>query len=93
MLFRSNNSYDFSENSIQLAKNNSRHVIGFIAQERINFKDFVTMTPGISIHKQTIDDQRYRSREEVDTDFIIVGRAIYNASNIDDVINDLTILN
>ena len=85
----SNNSYDFSEKSIQLANNNSRHVIGFIAQERIKFQDFVTMTPGISFQKQTIDDQRYRAREEVDTDFIIVGRAIYNASEMDDVINDL----
>tara|TARA_Y100000992_G_scaffold196987_1_gene134032 strand:- start:1019 stop:1174 length:156 start_codon:yes stop_codon:yes gene_type:complete len=38
------------------------------------------MTPGISNNNSKIDDQKYRNTKEVDTDYIIVGRAIYNCN-------------
>ena len=44
------------------------------------------MTPGISNNTSKIDDQKYRTTNEVDTDYIIVGRAIYNC-NKDDIEN------
>ena len=50
-----------------------------ITQERININDMVCMTPGISSSNSKIDDQKYRTSDEVDTDYIIVGRAIYNS--------------
>jgi orotidine-5'-phosphate decarboxylase len=36
------------------------------------------MTPGISNSNSKVNDQNYRTANEVDTDYIIVGRAIYN---------------
>ena len=42
------------------------------------------MTPGISVNKMiaSVNDQQYRTPEEVDTDFVIVGRALYNSTNL-----------
>ena len=77
----SNNDYDFSEKAEQLAMENRTNVIGFITQKRLH-KDFISMTPGISILSKKIDDQNYRKVSEVDTDIKIVGRAIYNSVNL-----------
>lgn len=74
----SNNNYNFKEKALQMAKDNKDNVVGFITQERINMNGMVCMTPGISSSNTKIDDQKYRTSEEVDTDYIIVGRAIYN---------------
>lgn len=75
----SNNNYNFKEKALQMAKDNKDNVVGFITQERINMNGMVCMTPGISSSNTKIDDQKYRTSEEVDTDYIIVGRAIYNS--------------
>jgi orotidine-5'-phosphate decarboxylase len=40
------------------------------------------MTPGISSIKSNINDQKYRTMDDVDTDYIIVGRALYNSQDI-----------
>ena len=40
------------------------------------------MTPGISNNMTQDADQKYRQITEVDTDFIIVGRALYDSKNI-----------
>ncbi len=77
----SNNDYDFSEKAEQLAMENRTNVIGFITQKRLH-KDFISMTPGISILSKKIGDQNYRKISEVDTDIKIVGRAIYNSVNL-----------
>ena len=45
------------------------------------------MTPGISSFKNQVNDQNYRAQEDVDTDFVIVGRAIYNSSSLETDIN------
>lgn len=78
----SNNDYEFSERAIALAKSNKNNVIGFITQKRIECDDLICMTPGVSSKKTTVGDQKYRSINDVDTDFIIVGRALYNSTNI-----------
>ena len=75
----SNNNYNFKEKAMQMAKDNKDNVVGFITQERINMNSMVCMTPGISSNNSKIDDQKYRTSDEVDTDYIIVGRAIYNS--------------
>ncbi len=75
----SNNNYNFKEKALQMAKDNKDNVVGFITQERINMNGMVCMTPGISSSNTKIDDQKYRTSDEVDTDYIIVGRAIYNS--------------
>jgi len=75
----SNNNYNFKEKALQMAKDNKDNVVGFITQERINMNGMVCMTPGISSSNSKIDDQKYRTSDEVDTDYIIVGRAIYNS--------------
>ena len=41
------------------------------------------MTPGISTQNIQIADQKYKTASEVDTDYIIVGRALYNSENIE----------
>ena len=78
----SNNNYDFSEKSRELAKFNKNNVIGFITQKRIICDNMICMTPGISFKKQTINDQQYKTINDVDTDYIIVGRALYNSNNV-----------
>lgn len=75
----SNNNYNFKEKALQMAKDNKENVVGFITQERIECDSMVCMTPGISSSNSKIDDQKYRTSKEVDTDYIIVGRAIYNS--------------
>lgn len=73
----SNNTYDFTPEAIGLAEECYNNVVGFITQKRIGMDGMVNMTPGISATSENVDDQRYRTIEEVDTDFVIVGRAIY----------------
>ena len=78
----SNNNYDLTNNALSLAKNNLKNVIGFITQWRITCGDLICMTPGISNSTTQDGDQQYRQITDVDTDFIIVGRALYNSSNV-----------
>ena len=78
----SNNNYDFSAKSIELSQSNKNNVIGFITQKRLLSKNMICMTPGISSIKSNINDQKYRTMDEVDTDYIIVGRALYNSQDI-----------
>ena len=80
----SNNTYDFSEDALKLAENNENNVIGFITQHRILSKNMFCMTPGISVSTTNIKDQKYKTIDNVDTDFYIVGRALYNSDNIKD---------
>ena len=84
----SNNDYDFSPKAESLALENRCNVIGFISQKRLH-KDFVCMTPGISINNFKIDDQNYRKINDVDTDFKIIGRAIYNSNNLKEDLDKL----
>ena len=74
----SNNSFDCTENSINLAKNFGNHILGFITQHRIEVDNMLCMTPGINIDTTKKEDQNYRNGRDVDTDIIIVGRGIYN---------------
>ena len=85
----SNNDYDFSDKAINLAINNKTHVVGFISQRRLH-DGFICMTPGLSFTKKTINDQKHREISEVDTDFKIIGRAIYNS---EDLISDVKNIN
>jgi uridine monophosphate synthetase len=84
----SNNNYNLTDRSIEIAKANPNNVIGFITQNRIKYEDLVCMTPGIAHSTIQINDQKYKKPKEVDTDYIIVGRALYNSNNID---NDIKI--
>jgi len=80
----SNNNFDLTSKTIELANNNLNNMIGFITQFRINCKeDLICMTPGISNKITRINDQNYKTKESVDTDYIIVGRALYNSENIE----------
>jgi len=73
-----NKDFQFIEQASLLAKQNKKYVFGFITQQRIaDMKDFVHMTPGISIDKKSIADQVYRHPKDVDTDIFIVGRSLY----------------
>ena len=78
----SNNVYDLTKKAITLAEKNPNNMVGFITQKKINCGDLICMTPGISLKSSKIDDQNYRSLDEVDTDYIIVGRNLYNSDNI-----------
>ena len=82
----SNNNYNLTEQSLTVAKANPNSVVGFITQERIKHKDLVCMTPGIALANMQINDQRYKKPQDVDTDYIIVGRALYNSENIENEI-------
>ena len=78
----SNNTYDLTEHAIQLANDHPDNVVGYITQHRIE-GDFYCMTPGISLDTNRVDDQHYRHIKDVDTDFYIIGRALYDSQNID----------
>ena len=73
----SNNTYDFTSEAVSLAEECYNNVVGFITQRRIIMEGMVNMTPGIRTERGSEDDQRYRNVGDVNTDFIIVGRAIY----------------
>jgi uridine monophosphate synthetase len=89
----SNNNYNFTEKAIELVEDNKNNVIGFITQHKIECKDMICMTPGISFSNSNINDQKYRTINNVDTDYIIVGRAIYNSNNLESDINKFNLLN
>jgi len=78
----SNNTYDLTECAKKLATNNPKNVIGFITQKRIDIEPFLNMTPGISLSNNSVDDQHYSAVDKVDTDFIIVGRGIYQSEDM-----------
>ena len=88
----SNNDYDFSDKAVNLAINNKTHVIGFISQKRLH-NDFICMTPGISLTNKKIDDQNHRALSNIDTDFKIIGRAIYNSNDLISDIKNINIFN
>ena len=83
----SNNNYDFSENAQTLANHYRNNVLGYITQKRID-NEFVHMTPGVGLNKNNEKDQRYKTIQEIDTDFVIMGRSIYN-SNFNNVVDYL----
>lgn len=78
----SNNTYDFTEDARLLANECSKNMIGFITQRKIDCAGLVCMTPGVSLSNDSIDDQKYKKASDIDTDFIIVGRALYNSDDI-----------
>lgn len=87
----SNNNYDLTERAVQIAKDNPNNMIGFITQHRIILNDLVCMTPGVSHISSQIDDQKYKTVKDIDTDYIIVGRALYNSENIEEAISKLNL--
>ena len=81
----------YSYNCYDIAKKYSNIVIGFISQENIfNNKDFLILTPGININAKNEIDQKYRTPQEAintGSDIIIVGSAIYNGENENEILN------
>ena len=81
----SNNNYDFTEEGKTLCRENPNNVLGFVTQKRIKIEDLpllICMTPGISHKMSSVSDQKYRTMKDVDTDFFIVGRSLYDSKNI-----------
>lgn len=77
----------YTEESLQMAKNNKDFVIGFITMRQlIDDPCFINMTPGVQL-TQGGDSfgQQYNTPEKVikenKSDIIIVGRGIYQAEN------------
>ena len=83
----SNNNYDFSEKPENLPKNNKNNVLGYITQKRIDH-EFIHMTPGIGLQKSYNKRSAIQTIDQIDTDYVIMGRAIYN-SNINQVYKHL----
>lgn len=84
----SNNNYDLTDKAIEIATENPNNMVGFITQYRINAEssELVCMTPGVAYKSSRVSDQQYRATNDIDTDYIIVGRALYNAENIEEAI-------
>lgn len=77
----SNNTYNFMESANELITNNKNRLVGLITQKEMH-TDLIRMTPGISLdNSYNISDQKYRSKNNVNTDFYIIGRNIYNSEN------------
>lgn len=87
----SNNTYDFSEKACEMANEYIHHVVGFVTQQRIKriHSSFVCMTPGISLKEHAVNDQKYRRKDQLDTDIVIVGRTIYQSDDVLDTIHKL----
>lgn len=89
------NNNDFTNEAINKLKCNESRILGFVTQKRINLKSnvkMINMTPGISLENKHIDDQKYDTPNNIDSDYIIVGRNIYESPNILDTVtlfNDL----
>ena len=77
----SNNIYDYTPSVKEIIKSHPDRIAGIVTQHRINVNGLINMTPGISNEIKNIGDQRYRTTSDVDTDIIIVGRAIYNSED------------
>lgn len=87
----SNNDYDITDKCIEMYKNNN-NVLGLITQNKVKHMGLLNFTPGISFNKKIINDQKYRSIDDIKDnmpDIIIVGRAIYNSDNVLEKINEL----
>ena len=78
----SNNSFDSTDAAIRTSEMYPERVIGFVTQYRIKDDPFFNMTPGIHLSTHKDGDQNYRTKEDVDTDIIIVGRGIYNSEDV-----------
>lgn len=87
----SNNTFDYNDLCIKMAEKYNERVIGFVTQKRINCHNMICMTPGISLNNNNVNDQKYRKIEDVNTDFFIIGRAIYNSEDPAKSINDFLI--
>lgn len=73
---------EYTNRMIEMAKNNKDLVTGFITQHRLS-DEFLNFTPGVNHDKKSDNcDQTYRNINIIDTDFIIVGRGIYEAEDI-----------
>ncbi len=77
----SNNTYDYTQSVKDIVKFHPDRIAGIVTQHRIDCNGVINMTPGISNEVKTVDDQRYRTVNDVDTDIVIVGRAIYNSND------------
>jgi uridine monophosphate synthetase len=76
----SNNTFNYDEKCINMAKKYDSRIVGFVSQHRLN-SNKIHMTPGISHNNGKEGDQNYRTLNNVDTDIAIVGRAIYNSDD------------
>ena len=77
----SNNNYDYIASVKDIVTAYPKHVLGIVTQYRINLNGLINMTPGINKQTSKVDDQNYRTVDNVDTDIAIVGRGIYNSEN------------
>lgn len=72
----------YTEKIVKMTENYEDLVAGFITQHKLSDK-FLNITPGINENMVgDIYDQRYKNLDSVDTDFIIVGRGIYESEDV-----------
>ena len=76
---------EYTNNIIELSKYNNT-VTGFITQKHLGIKNYLYLTPGVSLKiKNDNKDQQYRTIEEAiirdNCDIIIVGRGIIKSKN------------
>ena len=77
----SNNTFNYDKKCIDMCKKYDNKIIGFVTQNRINYNNKLSMTPGISNTHKNIADQKYRTIDQLDTDIAVIGRAIYNSDD------------
>lgn len=80
----SNNNYNYYEKAAELTQQNKNNVVGYISQNKIEADGLVCMTPGVSAQVENVRvvDQRYRTPDNINADYIIVGRDIYESTNV-----------
>jgi len=68
------------------AINGCKNIAGIIAQHPV--PGYLTLSPGVNFEQKADNKgQRYRDASEVQADFFIVGRGLYEAENISDAAN------
>ncbi|OGH59500.1 MAG: orotidine 5'-phosphate decarboxylase [Candidatus Magasanikbacteria bacterium RIFCSPHIGHO2_01_FULL_33_34] len=78
---------EYTQNTIELAKNNQDFVIGFISMKKLDDNPgFIHMTPGVKLDTGSDNlGQQYNTPESViyenESDIIIVGRGIIESTN------------
>ena len=78
---------DYTEATVQMAKDNGDFVMGFVSQRRlVDTPDFVYMSPGVNLSSAgDALGQQYNTPHKIifecGSDIIIVGRGIYEAQD------------
>jgi len=83
---------EYREKALEVASNNTPYVSGIVSQQNLS-NELLTFTPGISVkNNEDGKGQSYNTPDkamEKGSDFLIIGRSIYESENPKKVIEEI----